>query len=159
MIEVALATPDDEDALWGMLLELHEENGLFGVNESKVREAIRLATEQRGGLIGLVRGESGLESSMCLVIDQFWYTDEWCLLEQWLFVRQPFRHKRPRQAQLLIGWAKEMATKLELKLQAGIMSTERTAAKEQMYQRQMTPIGGLFMFDPKNPEARTGMKH
>lgn len=157
MTEVALATPDDEDALWAMLLELHEENGLFSVNEDKVRAAIRLATEAQGGLIGVIRGTDEIEASMCLVIDQFWYTDDWCLLEHWLFVRQPYRHKK--YAVTLVGWAKQMATTLGLKLQAGIMSTERTAAKEKMYARTMTPIGGLFMFDPTNPAPRTGMRH
>lgn len=158
MTDVALATPDDEDALWEMLLELHEENGLFSVNEEKVRAAIRLATEAQGGLIGVIRGDE-IEASMCLVIDQFWYTDDWCLLEQWLFVRKPHRHKRPRRAQILIGWAKQMSIDLGLKMQAGIMSTERTAAKEAMYHRQMTPIGGLFMFDPNSPQVTTGVKH
>jgi GNAT superfamily N-acetyltransferase len=156
MTEVALATPDDEDALWAMLLDLHEENGIFSVNEQKVRASIRLATEAKGGLIGVIRGDE-LEASMCLVIDQFWYTDDFCLLEQWLFVRQPYRHKK--HAVALVGWAKQMAITLGLKLQAGIMSTERTAAKERMYLRQMTPIGGLFMFDPAAPKVHTGVKH
>jgi len=156
MTSVALAVPDDEDSLWEMLLELHEENGLFTVNEAKVRASIRLATEARGGLIGIIRGDE-IEASMCLVIDQFWYTEDWCLLEQWLFVRQPYRHKK--HAKTLVEWAKDNASKLDLKLQAGIMSTERTAAKERMYQRLMTPIGGFFMFDPARPEVRTGMKH
>ena len=156
MTEVTLATPDDENALWEMLLELHEENGLFGVNEEKVRAAIRHSTEQQGGLIGVIRGDE-LEASMCLVIDQFWYTDDWCLLEQWLFVRQPYRHRK--HAVALIKWAKYSSVQLSLKLQTGIMSTERTSAKERMYQRQMTPIGGLFLFDPSAPTTTTGMKH
>lgn len=157
MTEVALATPDDENALWEMLLELHEENGLFSVKEEKVRAAIRLATEAQGGLIGVVRGPDEIEASMCLVIDQYWYTDDWCLLEQWLFVRSAHRHKK--HAVALVTWAKQMATTLDLKLQAGIMSTERTAAKEKMYARTMTPIGGLFMFDPNSPNLQTGVKH
>jgi len=158
MTDVALATPADEDPLWEMLLGLHEENGIFKVCEEKVRASIREATEQRGGLIGLIRAEDGtIEASMCLVIDQFWYTEDYCLLEHWLYVVPEARTKR--HSSRLIDWAKYVSNQLGLKLQAGIMSTDRTAAKEKMYQRKMTPVGGIFMWDPTTGKIETGVPH
>lgn len=150
---VSAALPEDEDSIFQMLLGLHEENGIFQVDEGRVRSFIREATEHRGGVIGVIRGDSGLEASVGMTLDQWWYTTDWCLSERWLYVLPEFR--RENHARRLVDYAKHCAATLTVPLQMGIMSTQRTAAKERLYARQLTPIGGLFMW-ADNQEVKTG---
>lgn len=137
------AIPDDEDSIYKMLLLLHEENGVFSVSEPKVREFIRQATERRGGLIGIIQGEGGVEASVGLELQQWWYTDDWCLGEKWNFVLPDFR--KSTHATKLIDWAKWSSDKLGVPLSMGIISTKQTAAKVRLYERRMTNVGAMFM--------------
>jgi len=153
---VKAAQLPDEDQIYEMLLELHQENGIFVVDEERVRSFIREATEQRGAIIGVIRGETGeLEASVGMVIDQWWYTLEWCLSERWLFVKPQCR--RSTHARRLVDYAKHAAEKMGIPLQMGIMSTQSTAKKEALYARKMTRLGGIYMWDA-NQEIKTGGK-
>lgn len=141
--EVRLATAEDEDSIYQMLLKLHEENGMFSVAEQKVREVIRFATERRGGLIGVIAGEHGLEASVGLEISQWWYTDDWCLSEKWNFVLPEYR--RSTHAADLIDYAKWSAHQLGIPLSMGIISTKQTQAKIRLYGRRLQNVGAMFM--------------
>lgn len=162
---VVPALPNDEDAVFAMLLQLHDENGIFPVDEVRVREFIRGATGGTNhGLIGVIRGDAGLEASVGLVIDQWWYTLKYCLSERWVFVspaarsRPEFDRKRGEKghATLLMEWAQWCAQQFRVPLQMGIMSTQRTEAKERLYRRKMTPVGSLFMWDGDATQFKTG---
>ncbi len=146
---------EDEDAVFAMLLGLHEENGLFTVDEDKVRGVIREATEQRGGIIGVIRGAEGLEASIGLAVEQWWYTNDWCVSERWVYVVPAARRKN--HAKKLIDYARWCAESLGVPLECGIMSTNRTAAKERLYERKLTPIGRYFMWVPGGEPVKTGM--
>jgi hypothetical protein len=152
--EVTPIGPEDEDAVFAMLLELHKENGIFPVAEPKVRDFIKLATEAQGGIIGVIRGETELEASMGMMITQWWYTEEWCLAEQWLYVKSDYRNKP--HASHLVDYGKWCAQQLGVPLQTGIISTSRTAAKERMYARKMTPVGSLFIWKNGVTDFKTG---
>jgi GNAT superfamily N-acetyltransferase len=149
---VSFARPEDEDEIFAMLLELHKENGLFLVDEIKVRKVIRSATRlgepNDRGFIGLIRGER-IEGSVGLLLDQWWYTSEWCLQELWCFVHPDFR--RQNHARRLVDFAKWCSDKMEMRLVMGIMSTQRTEAKERLYRRKLTPVGGLFAHSNGGP--------
>lgn len=140
---IGFAQPEDEDDIFELLILLHSENGIFTVDEPKVREFIRQGTEKRGGIIGTIRGEERVEASVGLVLDQWWYSTDWCLSERWCFVHPDYR--KTKHAQRLIEFAKWSADRLEVPLQMGIMSTSRTEAKERLYRRQLKHIGGYFM--------------
>lgn len=146
---IAFAQPEDEDAIYKHLLELHSENGIFSVDEGKVREFIQHATQQRGGLIGIIRGDTGIEGSAGAVMEQWWYTQEFCLGERWVFVHPDYRSKN--HATRLVDFLKWCAAQLHLPLLAGILSTSRVEAKERLYQRRMTRVGGFFMDNAHKP--------
>jgi len=155
---VTAAGPRDEDEIFEMLLGLHEENGLFSVDEERTRAFIRTAITPGGGIVGVIRGADGkLEASVGMTLDQWWYTSDWCLSERWVYV-VPAARKRSfadKHASRLIDYAKWAAEQLGVPLQMGILSTTRTAAKEKMYGRKLTPVGALFMWSPDG-EVRTG---
>lgn len=141
---IRLATPADEDRLFDFLMLLHEENALFPVSETKVRDVIRLGTQQKGGVIGLIDGADGtIEASVGLVVDPTWYSNAPCLNELWNFVRADCR--RSTHAKDLIQFAKRAAQNLGIPVMMGVISTHRTQAKVRLYERQMECVGAFFI--------------
>ncbi len=154
---VSLARPEDEDEIYAMLLNLWEENGVFSVDEGKVRQFIRDTTMQTNnvfGFIGLIRGEV-IEASVGLLLNQWWYTSEWVLSEHWCFVHSD--HRRKNHARRLVDFAKWCADRFSVPLAMGIISTQRTEAKERLYRRKMTPVGGMFMHRGSSPILTGGL--
>jgi GNAT superfamily N-acetyltransferase len=145
----------DEDEVFNHLLELHRENGMFQVSEAKVRALIRMAARQEGGvLVGLIRGPEMIEASIGLVLDQVWYSDDWHLGERWIFVHPEHRNKN--HAARLADFAKWCDAQFQLPLLLGIMSTSRTEAKERLYQRKFTRVGGFYAHRSDGPVVTGG---
>lgn len=139
------AAAADEQPIYDMLMQLHAENGAFSVDDARVRLNIKLGTQRQGGIIGVIRGETGLEASVGMVLDQWWYTEDWCLSERWNFVLPAFR--KSDHAQRLIEFSKWCADRLSLPLMMGIISTQQTEAKLRLYRRFLTPVGGFFVYN------------
>lgn len=141
---VRIAGPHDEDAIYEFLLGLWDENGMFPLDEGRARQQIRVATEHRGGIIGIIDGPDGIEASIGLFAEPWWYSTDYAIDEKWAFVRPDCR-KSPH-ARNLIEFAKWVSERMQLPLFMGIITTERTAAKERLYQRQLVRAGGLFLW-------------
>lgn len=142
---VRLAKPEDEDEIFAICVALHEENGIFRMDEAKVRDRIHECLYQRGGIMGVVGEPGEIEAVICLTLGQAWYTSEWSLDEHFAFVLP--NHRRSENAKELIVFAKACAQQLGLPLMIGIISNERTEAKVRLYQRQLgTPAGAFFLF-------------
>jgi GNAT superfamily N-acetyltransferase len=151
---VRLATEEDEDALFALLLQLHAENGLFRLNRDKVIQGIQWATKRQGGIIFCIddpRG-SGVVASLGMCVTSDWYSDDEYLLERWNFVHPDYRRtdyarKLLDQAKWCHHWFKQQG--ISLPLQVGINSFDRTQAKIRMYARHMPCIGAFFLYgDP-----------
>lgn len=137
----------DEDELMAMCRALHEENGMFKMNEDKVRGALRRAFTNTGAIIGALGEPGKIEGSIYLLISNFWYSDEWHLEELWSFVLPQYR--RSSNAKDLISFAKRCSDELGIPLVIGVISNERTAAKVALYQRQLDkPAGAFFLHRP-----------
>jgi hypothetical protein len=139
---VRLARPGDEDAVYDLLLGLYSENALFTLSEHKARATIRYATEKRGGIIGVIDGPKGLEATVGLALETYWYTDQWHLSEYWNYVSPEFRQSN--HAKRLIDYSKWMADRLGVPLIMGILTTSHLAPKMRLYQRQLDQIGAFF---------------
>lgn len=145
---VRLAKPEDEDEIFAICKLLHAENGLFPMDEEKVRARIRECTGQKGGIIGVIGRPGEVEAIICLVINQFWYSSEWSLDEQFAYVLP--NHRRSSNAKELIIFAKACAEQLNLPLVIGVLSNERTEAKVRLYERQLgAPAGAFFLVGAK----------
>lgn len=141
---IQLAQPADEDELWELLKRLHEEIGIFETSEGKVRQFLKLATHQQGGIIGLIRGDDGsIEASIGLVIQQFWYTDDWSLMEHWMFVAP--EHRKSTHAQRLLSYAKWCGQQLGVPVLLGIMTAKNAEAKEKLYGRKFQRLGSIYI--------------
>ncbi len=156
---VRTADSRDEEAIIAMCLRLHEENGLFRVDQDKVRARIHaiLHPDQAPwlmpGIIGVVGSVDALEGMIILNISSMWYaTDDDRHIEEVLNYVPP-EHRKTTHAKALIGFAKDCAEKLGMPLLIGVQSTHRMEAKVRLYQRQLPKLGEFFMFDPRKDEA------
>jgi hypothetical protein len=140
---VRLARPDDEAAVYALLLDLHGENALGSLAPAKVEAMLRRGTRGEGGVIGIIDGPRGIEASIGLVMTQWWYSEEWHLEEMWNFVHPD--HRRSTHAKKLVEFAKWTSDRLGVPLLLGILTRHRLLPKMRLLQRQMPQVGALFL--------------
>lgn len=148
---VRLATEEDKDQLMHLGRMLHEENGLFPMDEQMCFETMYRALNKKGGVIGVIGPSHSLEGVICLEINNFWYSRIPHLVELFNFVHPD--HRRSNHAKALINFAKQCATQ-DLKLLIGIISNEKTQAKVRLYERQLGKPAGAFFVYPPQAEAQ-----
>lgn len=139
---VSFANPDDAPEVYKMMLDLHDENGLFTVNPEKAAWMCSQCFDPKIGVVGVIRGE-GIEGAIAMKRAQLDYTDDWHLAEQFNYVRPAYR--KSDHAKRLILFAKAVEQYLGLPVLIGIVSTRRTEAKMRLYRRMLTQVGGFFM--------------
>lgn len=144
-LNVRLATPADEDAVYKLMQTAYIEQPIMPLNEHKIRDKIRLATERKGGVLCVIDGENGIEAYLIATLSQYWYTDQWHLEELSNFVHQD--HRRTTHAKSLIEFIKWFAEQMGVPLIMGILSTQRLDAKIRLYRRQVTPVGAVFAYN------------
>ena len=146
---VRLATKKDEGEIFGLLIMLHAENAMFGMNRDKVIAGIQHATERRGGVIFVIDEGPRVVATLGMLITTDWYSDDQYLLERWNFVHPDYR--RSDYARRLIEqgkWSSDWfkAQGQLMPFQCGINSVTRTESKIRMYARHMACIGAYFMY-------------
>ena len=147
-----MAKPEDEVEIFEICRQLHAENAVFPLDVSRVIGMIRALTQQRGGIIGVIRNEHQIEALICLTITQFWYSEDFILEEQFNFVLPEYR--KSENAKELIIFASAAAKNLGIPLIIGILSNERTDAKIRLYRRQLgEPSGAYFLVGARTGEA------
>lgn len=152
-VHVRTAEPDDEDSIIKLAHIVGIENGLFEMNEEKVRNSIRPFLYLSGGIIGVIGKKNELEGGIILRISQNWYSDVSYLEEMCVFVHPDYRAAKGGRARKLVEFAKKVSEKLEMPLMIGVLSNSRTDAKTRLYERQFgSPAGAFFLYG-----ARTGM--
>lgn len=152
-IPVRKATPADEPELLELCRSLHEENAMFNMDESKVKDMLARAFDGRGAVIGAIGPTGKIEGAIYMLISQFWYTQQWCLEELFSYVRPEYR--RSDNAKSLIAFGKRCAVELNIPLVIGVVSNIRTKAKVGLYARQLSePVGAYFAYNfTKAPQS------
>jgi hypothetical protein len=143
---VRLAAPEDEESVMEMCKALHEENGLFSLNENKIRGYIRQSHARKGAFVGVIGPKGHIEASTCLLITDAYYTDDWHLTELWNHVGKSYRHTR--NAEALIEFGKACSDKMGIPLVTGIITNNRVAGKVRLYRQQLGyPAGAFFVYN------------
>ena len=142
---VRLAAPKDEEKILDLLMLMHEENGLFEMDNDSVREMVRKVLNRENGIIGVIDGEEETEAAVCLVIDKLWYAKTWCLNDVFNFVAPKYR--RSTRAKSLISFAKSYSDQVGIPLLMGIVSNVRTEAKIKLLERQLQKAGAFFIYN------------
>lgn len=149
------ATPADESELLSLLNEMHVENGMFSLSESKLRDVVARAVRPNlhapgaSPIVAGVIGDPGrVEASIGLTLGQWWYTDDWHIEDIWNYVRVPYRQSK--NAKALIEFSKQAQAKMKMKLMVGVLSHTRTAAKIHLFERRLGPmVGAIFSWPPQ----------
>src|SRR5208282_1583528 len=140
---VRLGVQADIPELLAMGHELHAENAMMPLSESKIVAAAGRAIRQDRAMVGCIGPVGGiLEGMIYLTIGQFWYTDVYHLEELYSFVRPEFR--RSRRAEALVRFAMKSSERLHVPLLIGVISNWRTEAKVRMYERLLGKRAGAF---------------
>lgn len=160
-VTVHLATPDDEDALFDLLMALWRDNPLGlpyrpEVVLASIRAGTRPAPGQPLAVIGVIDGERELLGSVGLFLGPAaWYVDDvWWLFERWMYVR-PTDPDRAAHAAALFAFCREIRDKMRADLGPEypfpfevVMSwtgSDRQEAKERLWARHGTKAGSSFI--------------
>lgn len=142
---VRFGRPDEIDKLYDFLLLLHEENGMFSVDEKKARATLGDLLTPPRGFVGIIDGDNGQpEAAVALYVTTWWYTNEPHITEFFTFVKKEAR--RSTHARRLIDFAKWVADGLEMPLHIGIISTHRSEAKQKLYRRMLPQVGAYYLY-------------
>lgn len=144
---VRKAVPADGPELMEICRELHAENGMFEMDDTKVVSMLERAFKQQGAIIGALGKTGQIEGAIFMLISSFWYTNDYCLEELFNYVRPEYR--RSTNAKELINFGKRCSDEIGVPLVIGVVSNERTKAKVGLYQRQLSdPCGAYFLHRP-----------
>lgn len=156
-LPVRLAQPSDEDDLMVMLHMMHREAGLHRapICEESVRATVQRAiipsrNDPNAGMscCGIIGQPGRLEASICLGVTKPWWSGHSHIGDFWNFVSPEYR--KTTHARTLIAFAKVVAETVQMELQLGVVSLERTAAKERFFERNgFQRIGGYFRYNPE----------
>lgn len=149
---VRVASAGDEDEVMNLCRALHAENGLFSMDEDRVRGTLRMAFEKKGGLLGVIGDPGKIEAIIYMLFAQFWYSNDWHLEELFSYVHPD--HRKSSNATDLIDFAKRCSTEIGIPLIIGVVSNTRTEQKVKLYQRKFDkPNGAFFVFNSKWQKA------
>lgn len=119
--------------------QLHGENGLFKMDDTKVLGMLDKAFDRQGGILAGIGPKGRLEGLLYLLLSSFWYSNDPHWEELFLYVDPDCR--KSRNAVELLNFAKWCADETDFPLFIGILSEASTARKEQLYERKLDPTG------------------
>lgn len=146
-VYVRTATPEDEEGIMVLARLVNGENGVFRMNEEKVRAMVRPSLYLQGGIMGVIGPKDRIEGLVLLRVSQYWYSDASFLEEMCVYVHPEYRAAKGGRARKLVEFAKTASEKLGMPLMIGILSNSRTDAKTRLYERQFgAPAGAFFLY-------------
>ena len=144
---VRLASQADEAQLMDICRNLHKENGLFAMDDERVRGMLHRAFNRQGGMIGVIDGDNEIAAVIYLLLSSFWYSRDDHIEELFAYVR-PHHRKPPGHAIALIEFAKRCSEQIGIPLVIGVLSNKHMEAKVRMYRRELgAPAGAFFVFN------------
>lgn len=148
-----IISKDEENNVMQLCHKLHEENGIFTMDDNKVRAMMARAFDRQGGILAGIGEKGNLEGLLYILLSSFWYSNDPHWEELFLYVVPEKR--KSRNAVELLRFAKWCADESGFPLFIGILSNQETARKELLYERQLRVEGskGRFFMYTKKKEA------
>lgn len=145
---IRLAKPQDEDTILVLMRAAYKEQPIFPLDETKMREKIKICTTRKGGFVAVAPGEDGKpEGYLIVCLANYWYTDAWHLEELSNFVH-PDHRKGTHHARDLLQFGKWFSEKMGVPFLAGILSTQKLEEKIRLYRRQsLVHAGAVFVYN------------
>lgn len=149
---VRIVGRSDEDEVMAVCRHLHQENGMFEMDDNCVRAMLQRAFDRQGGILGAIGLPGRIEALIYILVSTFWYSRQPHLEELFLYVLPEYR--KSRHAIDLMRFAKWCSKESELPLVIGVLSTQQTEEKVKLYQRQFKkPVGNFFFYEAKQDLA------
>lgn len=145
-VNVRIAIPKDDEALFEILMLAHAENAVMPVDPYRVREIIENATQRKGGVIGVIDGGAKIEGCLSLKLARMPYTNDWHLEDICNYVHPECR--KTKHAKDLIQFGKWIAEQMGFPLFIGILTAKRLEAKRRFYQRLVREVGSVYVHNP-----------
>lgn len=142
---------DEQDDVMRLCRQLHGENGIFQMDDTKVLSMLAKAFDRQGGILAGIGPKGKLEGLMYLLLSSFWYSNDPHFEELFLYVDPD--HRKTRNAVELLKFAKWCAEESGFPLFIGILSDNTTARKELLYERQLHSQGAGKFFVYKGKQA------
>lgn len=130
-MRLRFATLEDTEALFHLLLGLHQEQAAVPLNPIKADGQLRHSIEH--DVVLVAEHEGKLIGSICLRTWDFWYSDAQMLIDKWFYVDPKYR--RLGTAKKLIDAAKKWAREVDMRLTLAIASPNRLKAKMRLLRR------------------------
>ena len=125
----------EESNVMELCHQLHEENGIFKMDDEKVRAMLARAFDRQGGILAGVGEPGKIEGLLYILLSSFWYSNDPHWEELFLYVKPEYR--KSRNAIELLRFAKWCADESGFPLFIGILSNHSTERKELLYERQL----------------------
>ena len=140
---------EEEPNVMELCHSLHLENGIFTMNDEKVKSMLAKAFNREGGILAGVGPPGKLEGLIYILLSSFWYSDDPHFEELFLYVHPD--HRKTRNAVELLKFAKWCADETGFPLFIGILSNHSTERKELLYERQLhqNSNGKFFVYQGK----------
>ena len=139
-IKTRLATVADVGALMDLLMLHGPEFPVVEINHIKSLSNIREFIEK--SIVIVIEVDGRIVASSALVAEQFWYSDDWMLVDYWTFVHPKFRH--PKITTTLLKSIRAMARKTKLPTLIGVRTVNQVRQKNRLFRRYFKPIGEMF---------------
>ena len=153
---VRIATEADRLEVLRLLLQSHNENGMFPIAPDKVDWWLtRMLNPEMipdwdigpRGVIGVIGPVGHLEGLVFVIIGGFWYTHSRHLEELVVYVDPEYRQSN--HSKTLIEWMKQQSLDTDMPLLTGVISNHRTESKVRLYGRMLPKVGEFFFFNGK----------
>jgi hypothetical protein len=159
---VRIAVPADEEAVMELLLADVRDNAerIAVVDPERIRWHLRMCTEMKGGICGVIDGPEGKPVAVCVLIpQQWWWSREWFMQEVVNFVHVD--HRRSRHIHDLIAFERWVADAQStgfghrVYVIMGVLGLNRVREKAILYRRKMRQVGWAFLYPcPFGDDAR-----
>lgn len=149
-VDLRLGVPFDEDPLMLLLDEMLGEEAVDPVDEPKLRLTLRGLLNRRGGVVGVMRGENGIEGTIGLALEQVFYSSAYRLSKLWLYV--PPAHRQSTHAKTMILFSKMYSDRLGVPLISEEIFWPNTERRIELIERQMPSLGRLFLYNQRQRE-------
>ena len=144
-LKIRLGTPDDMREVMDLAIAAAKENALLTANQVLLAHAIWPALNQNHGMVGCIGKPGGeIEGMVVLNIGTLFYSDEMCVEERVVFVKPEYRAAKGGRARKLCEFSASVAKELGLPLLIGVMSSDMTKQKVELYRRVFGEPSGAF---------------
>ena len=144
-LKLRLGTPDDMREVMDLAIAAAKENALLTANQVLLAKAVWPALNLDHGAVGCIGKEGGeIEGMVVLNVGTLFYSDEPALEERVVYVKPEYRAAKGGRARKLCEFSLSIAQKLGLPLLIGILSSEQTKQKVELYRRVFGEPSGAF---------------